>query len=285
MNRMLGRTRCPVKAQLVSVQGGHVRGHPLVPSTGGTDQPEPRLLPVTYGSVGRRASQPARQPRCWAAHEACSAAYTPPARTRSRCGPRSTIRPAVDDDDLVGGLGGREPVGDGDRGAPAGQARRGPAGGAPRWTGRPRRWPRRGRAGRGRRGRRGPAPRAGAPPPTATRPRWPTSVASPWGSPASQASRPSSVSARRDVLVGRVGAAEPDVLQQRRVEEEALLRAPARRARAARRSASRAGRRRRCARCPRWGPSAGSAAWRAWTCPSRSRPTMATRELRARSRG
>ena len=47
--------------------------------------------------------------------------------------------------------------------------------------------------------------------------------------------------------------------------------ARARRARAATRSARRAGPRRRRAPARRWGPSAGSAAWRAWSCPIRSR--------------
>ena len=89
--------------------------------------------------------------------------------TSSACGPRWTIAAAVDDDDLVGVLGGGEPVGDRDRGAAATSAARAPGRSASRGPGRRRWWPRRARAGRGRRAGRAAARPAAAPPPTATR--------------------------------------------------------------------------------------------------------------------
>ena len=59
----------------------------------------------------RGAGSPAEERR----HEACSRAYGPSASTSSACVPRWTTRPGVDDQHLVGALGGGQPVRDGER--------------------------------------------------------------------------------------------------------------------------------------------------------------------------
>ena len=79
---------------------------------------------------GDRA-QPRDRPRCgrhrdWATQAACRSAYTPSARPARRAGRAATTHARVEDEHLVGGLGGRQPVGDRERRAPAGQRVQGP---------------------------------------------------------------------------------------------------------------------------------------------------------------
>ena len=145
------------------------------------------------------------------------------ARSSSACVPRSTMRPVLDHQDLVGAADGGQAVRDDERGAAAHQVRRGPPGSAPRTRSRGWTSPRPGSGCAGRPGSRARSRRAGAARPRASRRARPRSCRSPSGNASANSSTRAIRQAARISSSVASGREKRDVLADGAVEEERLL--------------------------------------------------------------